>query len=1606
MKKILANDEAFQIQSGSGGVLTAPNVESGEKIIATQDWVDDEINKVSAYYITSNAQGDTFATEQALNAGPWFSGGQTRNPTRNDYAIVSDGTPARYIVTTVSEQGVPTWVKQYDISSDYDARNLSDLDKVYETWEEPLVGDGNRASNHCLIHFKPSVFGVSGNCVIRQFTIRTSNTETPSNAKVYAKLFLESDPSASLATSRPVKITAQDAYFTFTFDTDATLDSETWYNLTFHLGAEDTSETKNVGLRLTGNFGVQQDIYYDGAPTYRPIVKVLFAPTDDKVAYKADAKLNDTWKCTPSTYEGQEIAIEVQENSGAKSLVLMVDGSAIGTAKPMSDGVSKVTWAKGTDWPGDEDLVAKLSYVLGNQDRQKLQPSGDYLTEDDFDSVEVLDFNAEKISVKDGGSLELGMNATVNVKKGANDPKIVVEEGSTTHELDIPSLSGTIAVKEDVFEELDGKVVTWEDNLDYNDQASGFRALKFKPRAFDMPSESVLKSITLTSSRSVEVNAEVYIKLTSADGQTTYAISDSQNMDTKNKAYTFTFDGNAKLDADTEYQMLFFLAGSDPETAQGVNLNLMSTQESPDLYLVYGERKDLRPKAVAVYKKQSMYAKHEETRLTETYGSLNESKWATSPRQINGYDISIRLIESQGAVKAAAYANNQIVAMTPITITDEDRSITWNPMGGERPFWFGNVPLVATRIGKHFVLGDQTDKKIQPMDDFLVEEDLQKAYNKIAIQKFNQATNYAVGDHVVYVGNNNIATVYRCTTAHVGLWNAEDFTRIFDLIPLAWEPGEPDGSAVQVQSGTLPIDTGTTPREGGSAENTAISGLVTVEGAGNRAGLRGYRYTNSGTVTNTLTFEVVPEGWEPGDVVTVINKAKYPNAGTIQSISDTTVTFESNLEIGSIVEESDYDSKCAYVQAKPELGNVDLGYGAHSEGIDTDALNTVAHSEGYKTQALGEFSHTEGRQTKALYASHAEGKGTEALGQCSHSQGYYTIALNNYEHAEGCLNASHTGTQEKQRTRHSIGIGTDSNHRKNALEVMVSGDMYILNLGGYNGTNPEEASSIQTILNDLTGWFTSNSIAAGTGAKAGYRAVAIGNQASAYLEGVSTTGAMAIGNQAKAHAEGACQIGWSSSANTVANSLRFHDTQIVNGSGKIVSSNLDSDTTPTEGSSKTVTSDGVAKAVKKFTGYTTTWQDDINYNDQSAGIQKLLFKPRAFEMPDGAYINKMTLTNSPTTSTANEIVLKLMSVDEQTVYATSDAQNMNTQGQAYTFTFNTKYGLLKDTEYLIRFYLASTGAAVNVSLKLKSGTDSPDLHLNTNRLDLRPKAVVEWGMDGAYLKPTNGIPKSDLSQEVQNKLDGAYQLPSSGIPKDDLASGVQSSLDKADSAAQPEDVQLKESYGDPMDSEWTLNQTTIQGNDITLQITQDQTGAVKVTPWSGGSPIADTGITITDKSETITWNPMGGQSPFWAGSEPLVGTRVGNKFYVLGNQKEMGLQPAGDYLSKEDLDAISVRNFTSEAIEVKDGGTITFKPGSSIQVIKGANEAKIVIDDGNTTKEVSFPEKNGTLAVDTDLVGYISKAALASVLDAVDAETGTDAKFNALITGLRNLVNA
>lgn len=85
---------------------------------------------------------------------------------------------------------------------------------------------------------------------------------------------------------------------------------------------------------------------------------------------------------------------------------------------------------------------------------------------------------------------------------------------------------------------------------------------------------------------------------------------------------------------------------------------------------------------------------------------------------------------------------------------------------------------------------------------------------------------------------------------------------------------------------------------------------------------------------------------------------------------------------------------------------------------------------------------------------------------------------------------------------------------------------------------------------------------------------------------------------------------------------------------------------------------------------------------------------------------------------------------------------------------------------------------------------------------------------GAYVKPSSGIPKTDLASAVQTSLgkaDTAYQKPSGGVPSTDLASAVQTSLGKADSAYQ------KPSSGIPSTDMSSAVQTSLGKADTALQ---------------------------------------------------------------------------------------------------------------------------------------------------------------------------------------------
>jgi hypothetical protein len=327
---------------------------------------------------------------------------------------------------------------------------------------------------------------------------------------------------------------------------------------------------------------------------------------------------------------------------------------------------------------------------------------------------------------------------------------------------------------------------------------------------------------------------------------------------------------------------------------------------------------------------------------------------------------------------------------------------------------------------------------------------------------------------------------------------------------LAVRAGDGLDSAVQVQSSPTPVVAG--------SFNTAISQSSMVEGSSNFAGLNGYRYTNTGIVSNSLTFAIVPDGWAIDDVVSVVNKSKYPDCATIASISGNTVTFTENLPFTNIVEETDWDSNVAYVSEKPDKGNVDLGYGAHAEGVGTKALNAMSHAEGRETKALGQYSHAEGRETQAQYTAHAEGQSTKASGTRSHAEGYDTTSSGNGSHAEG----QHTRAagQASHVEGHSGIAVTDATVNKNADGIIADWEQQKFSLA--KGT----ASHVEGKDNLGLGEYSHAE---------GLQTTALGPRAHAEGSGTSATGD-------NAHAEG-------SGSEACANSAHAEGVNTVAGNG-------------------------------------------------------------------------------------------------------------------------------------------------------------------------------------------------------------------------------------------------------------------------------------------------------------------------------------------------------------------------------------------------------------------------------------------------------------------------
>lgn len=203
-----------------------------------------------------------------------------------------------------------------------------------------------------------------------------------------------------------------------------------------------------------------------------------------------------------------------------------------------------------------------------------------------------------------------------------------------------------------------------------------------------------------------------------------------------------------------------------------------------------------------------------------------------------------------------------------------------------------------------------------------------------------------------------------------------------------------------------------------------------------------------GEYTNAYAWGSHAEGYgtktgnAPNDIPDIAYLIKNYLSGntSIQSALNNTITVTFNHiafdDTGSTLTPSKIYQLGSNDPVSDIIAIPDIVFGAPANVLDP--INTYP----------GYYAHAEGIMTTAgAMGSHAEGFGskTENSGLFSHAEGIETITNNYGEHAEGKYNISivANNTDGTSGTIHTIGIGTATDARKNAVRVDNDGAVYL-----------------------------------------------------------------------------------------------------------------------------------------------------------------------------------------------------------------------------------------------------------------------------------------------------------------------------------------------------------------------------------------------------------------------------------------------------------------------------------------------------------------------------------------------------------------------------------
>lgn len=157
------------------------------------------------------------------------------------------------------------------------------------------------------------------------------------------------------------------------------------------------------------------------------------------------------------------------------------------------------------------------------------------------------------------------------------------------------------------------------------------------------------------------------------------------------------------------------------------------------------------------------------------------------------------------------------------------------------------------------------------------------------------------------------------------------------------------------------------------------------------------------------------------------NNKSYGESSHVEGISNIAKGKSSHIEGICNVANGDY----SHVEGE---SNISDGIGSHSQGCNTKANGNYSHSSGIQTIADGEASYVGGINSKSL-GNNSFSHGFETLSNNNNSVSFgdNTISFNSNELVCGQYNT------KKDNRIFSVGIGTNNDNRKDAINIYLNG---------------------------------------------------------------------------------------------------------------------------------------------------------------------------------------------------------------------------------------------------------------------------------------------------------------------------------------------------------------------------------------------------------------------------------------------------------------------------------------------------------------------------------------------------------------------------------------